>query len=448
MKKHMSIKARITLWYAALILFICAAALFSLFAISSYAQDMHCKETLESATVIIMDEMEIEHGIMEIDADIDDVPGVYAALFDMQGELIYGRRWAELPFEEGSIRHAQERGHSYWIQDTLLHVADLEPVWLRLYMAASLPMNTLQAVVRYGLWLMPLLAAVALLGGYLITARAFAPVKEMSCMAASIAGGDDLSGRVEMVGIQGERDELRALAGTLNGMLERLECAFERERQFASDVAHELRSPLNAMQVQGEFALGCADTAEKDEAVARMLQKNEEMIRLVNQLLMIARLDAGQMEMEDGVVLASLIERVAEDMEVVAQEKQIHIETDLRDVRVCGNQSMLARVMINLVDNAIRYGREGGYVRIELMREAKQAVIRVQDDGCGMEKEALEYIFDRFWRADGSRETAGTGIGLSIVRAAVRAHGGELAAESELGQGSCFTVWLPAEKII
>lgn len=446
MRKQTSIKVRITVWYAALIVFICAAALFSLFAISHYAQDEHCRETLESATVIIMDEMEIEHGVMEIDADIDDVPGVYAALFDLQGELIYGRKWVELPFEEGRIRRAEENGYSYLVRDTMLSVPNVEPVWLRLYMAADLPMNIWQAVVLYGLWLMPLLAAVALLGGYLITARAFRPVAEMSRMASSIVGGGDLSGRVQASDVPDSRDELQALAGTLNGMLERLQNAFERERQFTSDVAHELRTPLNAMQAQGEYALGCADEEEKDEAISHMLQKNEEMRQLVNQLLMIARLDAGQMEMESGVALAPLIAGVAEDLEIVAQEKGIDIETSLEDISVCGNRSMLARVIINLVDNAIRYGREGGFVRISLLLEDEEAVIRVQDDGCGMDEAALEHVFERFWRADSARATAGTGIGLSIVQAVVKAHGGRIGVTSTPDEGSCFTVGIPLKK--
>ena len=443
MKKRMSIKGRITLWYAALIVFICAAAMFSLFAISSYAQDTHCRETLESATVIIMDEMEIEHGIMEIDSDIDDVPGVYAELFDTQGELIYGRRWADLPFEEASIRRAVEDGHSYMVRDTLLSVPDLEPVWLRLYMAADLPMNTLQAVISYGLWLVPLLAAVALLGGYLITARAFRPVGEMSRMAAFIAGGGGLTGRVSVSGDADSRDELQALAGTLNGMLERLEKAFERERQFASDVAHELRTPLNAMQTQGEYALDCADMKEKDDAVARMLEKNEDMRQLVNQLLMIARLDAGQIEMEESIALKPLIEGIREDLEIVALEKQIRFETDLEDAFVRGNRSMLARVFINLADNAIRYGRENGRVSLKLAQEGEEVVISVQDDGEGIAPQALERVFERLWRGDSARTTQGTGIGLAIVKSAARMHGGSAQASSELGAGSIFTIRLP-----
>ena len=445
MKRQLSIKSRITLWYAALMLFICAAALFSLFAIADHAQDEHCRETLENATVIIMDEMEIEHGLMEIDADIDEVPGVYAALFGMDGELVYGRNRAALPFEEGPMRRAKGGEHSYWIKDTLIQVPDLAPVWLRVYMAADLTATATLAVAHYGFWLLPLLSMLALWGGYRITSRAFRPVGEMSQLAASIADGGDLSARLAQDREEAGKDELQALAGTLNGMLSRLQGAFERERQFTSDVAHELRTPLHPMQAQGEYALSCEAMEEKDDAIARMLEKNEEMRALVSQLLMIARLDAGQMEMEDDVALAPLLESIAEDLEPVAQEKNIRITTELEDVRMHGNRAMLARAAVNLADNAIRYGREGGSVRISLNQEDGEAVIRVADDGCGMDAAELEHVFDRFWRADSARSTAGTGIGLAIAQAAARAHGGEIAAQSAPGKGSCFTIRLPAK---
>jgi len=446
MKKRLSIKARITLWYAALIVFICAAALFSLFAIMDYAQDEHCRRTLENAAVIIMDEMEIEHGLMEIDADIDEVPGVYAALFDISGELIYGRSRAELPFEEGTMRRAQADGYSYMVRDTMITVPDMEPVWLRIYMAADLTATAAWAAAHYGFTVLALLSVLALAGGYLITARAFRPVREMSRLAASIADGGDLTARVDVSDAPDTRDELHALSGTLNGMLERLESAFERERQFTSDVAHELRTPLNAMQVQGEYALSCAQMQEKDEAVVRMLEKNEQMRALVGQLLTLARLDAGQMDKEDGVALAPMIREIAEDLTPVAQEKGVVIETALEDAAVFGSRAMLARAVINLADNAIRYGREGGSVFISLTKENEEAVISVSDDGCGMSEAALLHVFDRFWRADSARTTEGTGIGLAIARAAVRAHGGEITAQSRVGGGSRFTIRLPLEK--
>lgn len=443
---RMSIKARITLWYAALMLALCAAALLSLFALADKAQIAHARNTLESATAVILDELEIEHGRLEIDSDLDEIPNVYASLFDADGGLIYGRRRVDLPFAEGRMRRAQAGEHSWYVLDTQLTVPDSAPVWLRVYMSSELLLSAARATAQAGLWLMPLLALIALGGGYVIARGALRPVKEMTQVAAAIADSGCLDERTALSGYEGGRDELHALAATFDSMLKRLRRAFERERQFTSDAAHELRTPLNAMRIQGEYALTLKRAEEKDEAIGRMLEKNEEMRLLVDQLLMIARLDAGQMPMEDDVALSPLLARVAEDMDVVAQERGIRMETALEDVHVRGNPAMLTRAAVNLVDNAIRYGREGGWVRVSLAGEETDAVIRVQDDGDGIAPEALAHVFERFWRGDRARSTAGTGIGLAIVQAAAQAHGGSAHAQSELGRGSCFSIRLPKKE--
>lgn len=443
MKKRLSIKARITLWYAALIVIICVSAVLVLFRASQYAQTAYCRDTLQSASVVILDELEIEHGVIEIDEDIDEVPNVYAALFDLEGNLVYGRRRVEMPFEEGVVRDARHDDHDWMILDTRIDVQGHEPLWLRLHMSADLSTGISRRMLRLGMWMLPLLSLLALLGGYAITRRALLPVKQMTQAAAAIADGKDLSQRSTLEGYHAGGDELHALAHTLEAMLNRLETSFEHERRFTGDAAHELRTPLNAMATQGEYALTCESLEEKDEAIVRMLEKNEEMRQLVDQLLLIARLDAGQIPMDESVNLRQMLENVAEDLQPVADEKNIRIQTQADEICVQGNRAMLTRAVINLVDNAIRYGREGGYVRIALEKQMDHAVICVADDGVGMSKEALEHVFERFWRGDSARTTQGTGIGLAIVRAAARAHGGDAAAESAPGEGSSFVIALP-----
>lgn len=439
----LSIKARITLWYAALMMIICAAALLCLALMSVHAQKTYCRDTLESARVVILDEMEIEHGLLEIDSDIDEVPNVYAALFDLQGGLIYGRKRVDAPFEAGEMRSMDGGGHRWVILDERIDVQGYEPVWLRLHLSADLSKGVAQALVMQGLWMLALLSLVALWGGYRITRRALRPVGEMSKVAAAIARSGSPSARVREYA--GGGDELHALSDTFNEMLDRLEAAFELERRFASDAAHELRTPLNAMAAQGEYALSRSTAEEKDEAILKMLGKNEEMRQLVDQLLMITRLDAGQVPMESKVALGQLVAGVAEDLEPVAAERGIHLVTSLSSLTVRGNRAMLTRVLVNLTDNAIRYGREGGCVRLALLEEEECAVIRVEDDGEGIAPDALEHVFERFWRGDSARSTQGTGIGLAIVHAAVRAHGGSVSVQSTLGEGSCFTIRLPKE---
>ena len=441
----LSIKARITLWYAALLVTICLSGLLFLFAASRHAQTVYCRDTLKSAMFVILDELEVEHGVIEIDTDIDEVPNVYAALFDLDGNLLYGRRRVQAPFEQDTMRAAEGDGHKWMIMDSLIDVPTHEPVWLRLHISADLSSGVAQSTVMAGLLLLPLLSVFALLGGYLLTRRAMRPVLRMTQAAVSIADGKDLSQRSRLGGYDEGGDELHALAHTLEAMLSRLEEAFEHERRFTSDAAHELRTPLNAMRTQGEYALSRESAQEKDEAIAQMLDKGEEMRALVDQLLLIARLDAGQIPMQEEIDLTALIDGVAQELEPLAAERDMRMETALEAVKVCGNRAMLMRAVINLADNAIRYGREGGLIRISVSRTGSEVVICVSDDGEGIAQDALEHVFERFWRADKARTTPGTGIGLAIVRAAALAHGGDAAVQSTLGEGSSFTIRLPAK---
>lgn len=446
MKKRLtlSVKARITLWYAVLLVAICVLAVLLVLGISEHAIDTYSRDTLKSAAVVLMDEMEVEHGMLEIDTDLEEVPNVYASLFKEDGALIYGRRRVNLPFEDGAVRQTQWSGHSWYVHDVKLDIPERGGVWLRLYLSSDVSAGVYDALAHYGVWLLPLLGLVALGGGYLITARAFRPVKEMTQLASSIAGGGDLSRRVATEeGRSG--DELHTLAATFNAMLERLQHAFEHERQFTSDAAHELRTPINAMRIQGEYALTQESGEEKDEAIVRMLEKNEEMHALVSQLLMIARMDAGQTPLADPCDLAQMIMQAAEDMQPVADERGVRIETQIpaQPCIVQGNRAMLMRALINLTDNAIRYGKENGLVRIALQADEEDLRMTVSDDGPGIDQADLPHVFERFWRADSARTSQGTGIGLAIVRAVARMHGGEAYAESGMGKGSSFTIRLP-----
>lgn len=444
-RKSLSIKARITLWYAVGLFAMLALAMLVLAAISDRATQSYYSDTLRSAAVIMMDEMEIEHGLFEIDDDLEDVPNVYASLFELDGRLIYGRRRIEEAFEAGTVRLVEANGHRWYIHDTLIDLPDRDDVWMRLHMSSDVTADVYRSVQHVGVWALPLLALIALAGGYWLTARAFAPVRRMSALAASIADGGDLSRRIELPETPG-RDELDALGTTLNDMLARLEKAFVHERQFTSDAAHELRTPLSAMRMQGEYALSRSNTAEKDEAIERMLEKNEEMRALVGQLLLIARMEAGQMSREDVCDLAQMIRKIAEDMEPVAQEKGMTIRTETVPCEVVCSRAMLTRAVVNLVDNAIRYGRDSGDILLSLSMNGASAVISVQDDGPGMDAHTAAHVFERFWRGDAARSTAGSGIGLSIVQAIAKAHGGRAAVSSEPGRGSCFTLEIPAGK--
>ncbi|HIU15300.1 MAG TPA: HAMP domain-containing protein [Candidatus Ventricola intestinavium] len=438
--KRLPIKARVTLWYAALLMALCVLLFIILMTAADMTARTYHQQKLEDATAFVLEELSEDDGDLEIDSDIHDIPNVYASLFETDGRLIYGNARVDLPFEEGTLRRAQTATHSWYVLDTLITFEKRGDVWLRMYTSADASWNAMRAVLRYGFWLFPALMVVALVGGYVLTARAFSPVKEMTRLAASIAGGEDLSRRI---GMTGSRDELCALAGVMDAMLERLEHSFARERRFTADVAHELRTPLHAVATQCEYALSRPEREEKDEALRKILQKNGEMTALIGQLLMLARVESGQMPQEDACSLSEMVAEIAQDMEPVAAEKGMRIQTQLCSFTMKGNRALLARAFINLVDNAIRYGREGGTLRIAMRRGEEGVCLRFEDDGRGIAQQDLSMIFERFWRADRSRATQGTGIGLSIVKSVVKAHAGTLSVTSELGKGTCFTLCFP-----
>ena len=438
----LSIKGRITLWYAALLALICAAVIFALAAASERAAMAYYTKTLESAAFILRDEMEVEHGLLEIDSDIDDVPNVYAALFNEAGDLIYGRAWVSLPFEEGNVRVAHEAGHSWYVYDTHVAVPGYDSVWLRMHMSSDVSDSVRASVMHEGFFVLAVLAILALLGGYILTRRAFAPVQRMNAVAESIARGEDLSARIPLEDAE-QGDELHALGHTINAMLMRLEESFRREAQFTADAAHELRTPLNRIVTQGEYALSREAEEEKDEAIARVLETAQEMNALISQLLLLSRVDAGQTPMTDECGLGEMVTQIAEDMLPLMQERRMTLHVETAACVMTGNRALLSRMMINLLDNAIRYGREGGEIAISMRREAGQVNITVRNEGDGLEPQELERVFTRFWRADSARATSGTGIGLSLVMSAAKAHGGSVRAESEPGVWAAFTVTLP-----
>ena len=169
--RRLSIKTRVTLWYALLLILICALILGLMVAAAERTAWDYCLETLKSASAIVMDETEYEHGELEIDADIDDVPNVYASLFEADGRLIYGRVWVDAPFEAGVMRRIDGAGSSWYIYDTLLTYSWRDDVYLRLHMNADMSLNAYTSMIQRGFWLFPLTAALALLGGMALKYR-------------------------------------------------------------------------------------------------------------------------------------------------------------------------------------------------------------------------------------------------------------------------------------
>jgi signal transduction histidine kinase len=303
-----------------------------------------------------------------------------------------------------------------------------------------------------------ILLLISILGGYWLASRALRPVRMITQMANEI-NATDLRRRLNLK----RRDEFGALAATFDQMLARLEAAFKRQTQFAADASHELRTPLTIIDLEVNRALTQLQTPEEYRQVLELIQaENEQMSYIVDNLLTLARADTGQIVLHrEEVDLSDIALACVERLLTLACQSQVTISTgELPELLVSGDPQYLSRMLINLVENAIKYTSGiGTHVHVDLACERAQwGVIRVQDDGPGIAEEHLPFLFDRFYRVDKARTHSskglaeahpareapgGTGLGLAITQWIVQAHGGSIRVESKIGTGSLFEVRLP-----
>ncbi|WP_407353619.1 ATP-binding protein [Luteimonas sp. R10] len=240
--------------------------------------------------------------------------------------------------------------------------------------------------------------------------------------------------------------EVRPLVDSFNTLLQRLDHALQNERQFLSEAAHELRTPLAALLTQAQVALHSSDPDDTRRALGRLIRGIERTSRLAQQLLDSARVESGRGEDRQGVDLAQVIAMVAQEFELVSARKRQRILLDTRPCTVTGNLDDLGILVRNLLDNGLRYGHEGGRVEIACRQAADGAsVLTVRDDGPGVVDGERERIFERFFRGSNGNGERGSGIGLSLVARIARAHGARVQAESGLdGRGFGVRLVFPA----
>jgi heavy metal sensor kinase len=293
---------------------------------------------------------------------------------------------------------------------------------------------------------LPLLVLLASLLGYWLSGRSLAPVSRIIETAKSI-GVQSLSRRLEL---PKAHDELRQLTETLNAMLERIEKSFQKITQFTADASHDLRTPLAIIRTSSEIALRRPRSGpEYREALSRILKTSVETCELLENLLTLARADAGAAGLEMQLLdLGTNVRRAQERALVLSAEKPVHLtaQTPSAPVWVKADSVAIDRLLLILIDNAVKYTPAGGRCTIELSHDCEHAHISVRDTGIGISQPDLERIFERFARADvaRSRETPGAGLGLAIARWITEIHGGSIGAESQLGAGSVFHVRLPS----
>jgi heavy metal sensor kinase len=382
--------------------------------------------------------------------------GWWARLFDHEGRILWNSHNAPLPplpvspFESYdrivSHNHYRKINHRFdspglprWIVRVGVSFAPIEADIQRL--TAQIAMIGLVAIL-----LTPI-------GAFFLAGRATQPIATIIDTARKMQP----QSLRERLPSRGTRDELDRLADTINGLLDRIHAYINRNREFTSNAAHELRSPLAAIRSSLEVALDTDRSIDVYKSLlADVLEQCEELSNLVNQLLTLSETDAGlALGAEESVDLAELVERSVQMFQGVADVTGVRLTLVPAngETRVRGQTSRLRQVVNNLIDNAIKFTPPGGHVTVRLgaSHSNGRVLLSVADTGEGIAPADLPHIFERFYRADRSRRRTdgprGTGLGLSICEAIVQSHGGELTVHSELARGSTFTVSLPMDSV-
>jgi heavy metal sensor kinase len=289
----------------------------------------------------------------------------------------------------------------------------------------------------------PTSISVAIIVGYFMAKKSLKPVDQIRRAAVNISS-NNLDERID---IKGRKDELGRLAETFNAMIARLKDSFQRINQFSIDVSHELKTPLTILKGETEVVLRKdRDNGEYINLLQSNLEEIDRMARIIDDLLLLSKADTKDMKLNiENISLRDLVADVCMNMKIFANNKEISLIIDeLADVRLIGDELKLRRMLWNIMENGIKYTPKGGVVNVSSYTNKGYVCINVKDSGMGISKDDIEYIFDRFYRADRSRKReSGSGLGLSISKWIAEAHKGVIEVTSQPSKGSQFLIKLP-----
>jgi heavy metal sensor kinase len=456
-----SVRVRLTLWYAGVLaLSLIAFALVIYYAagdIFHEHQDESLRSTAQTVASAYVEEIGETHSLATagqvVLAEIT-FPDRYVQLTDNAGEPVAASAnlsGSTVTIPSAVLTEARAKGFSHatvnGLRIAVVPLASDQPLG---YAAVAEPLsvveNGLSELRRYlyaGVLLVLLLASG---GGYFLARKSLAPIASMNSQTQRISA-ENLSARLD---VTNSRDELGRLATTINDLLARLENSFNEQQRFIADASHELRTPLAVLRGETEVALGKTRSVEEYQQSLWLIQDEAERLsRIVEDLFILARqpINTRAALHKERLSLNDTVRDCARAAQVLAMRKgvRLSLENDFPSISLNGDEELIKRMLLNLLDNAVKYTPEGGEISLSLERQNGNAEIVVRDTGVGIPTMDQARVFDRFFRVDKARARTlgGAGLGLSIAQWIVEVHGGEISVASVPGEGSTFTVLLP-----
>lgn len=445
--RRLKIRTRMTLWFTLSTALITGLLFTALHTMTAALLDQMLEDDLALALEQISAQVEREGGGLVYEDETPISPGISYYVMEGSGSELFSHgediaQFDGAPIQEGAFTRL-ECGREQWlVLDSFPFMVEGEIVRVRAAVSCLQNQRTLRAMRTVFFVTLPLLALLTAVIGFLLMGRSLRPIRQMIAGARRIAAGG-VAGRLPSAPLD---DELGELTDTLNRMLDALDGAFKRERRFTSDASHELRTPVTVVRACAEELMAReALPAAAQMPLNTILTECRRMQRLIEQMLTLTRGQEGRISLEkERISVQDVLESVACAVEEAASAAGIRIELDVpAGLTIVADQSLFSQLMLNLTENAVKYGRQNGRIRLSAQEEPGKILLCVQDDGIGISAKDLPHIFERFFRADTARDRSGTGLGLSIAQWIAQSHGGVVTAESTPGAGTAFFVHWP-----
>jgi heavy metal sensor kinase len=450
---------RLTLWYAG-IFTVSSFVAFLLFytLITSFIRERTDQELLGQvnrfSALLAADGVEAVKTTAVIEAQAAGVKKVFFRLLTQGGQVFSSSNmsyWKDISIDEDAITQLLKGDRPVFAtvsipgrqEEVRILYALISPsIILQVGQAMESYSRFLDAFQRIFILTMTFLIVVAAGVGWFMARRAVSGVEAVTRTAQKISGGT----LEERVPVKTRGDEIDQLATTFNQMLDRIQTLLTEIKEMSDNIAHDLRSPITRIRGTAEVTLTTGKSlGDYENLAASTIEECDRLLSMINTMLLISKAEAGVDKLlREEIDFAMLTREACELFEPSAEDQGVTLNCMVPDgARVFGDARMFQRMLSNLLDNAIKYTPSGGRVTVSLMETDARAQVSVQDTGCGISPADLPRIFERFYRCDQSRSKPGIGLGLSLARAIARAHGGDITAASNPGQGSTFTVTLP-----
>ncbi|MDD3521074.1 MAG: HAMP domain-containing sensor histidine kinase [Actinomycetota bacterium] len=447
--KKLTIKTRITLWYALLLLFILVIFNVFIYMVTSRILMKNNEDLLLEDTRQVFSIIQSEGYLLRFETPYKIIAtNSYFVIFDSSGKTSLASEIQpeiiSLPIEKEQVRYVSVNNIRWVVADTAIKIDDKTVGWVRVSRSLEFTMSLLKNLKIIIFVSIPFYILLASFGGFFLASRALRPIDRITKIAKEISKGD-LSRRIKM---KNSNDEVGRLADTFDEMLDKLESSIKKERQFASDASHELRTPIAVINAQVEQALSSKRKVDEyREALNTVGNEGRKMNHIISQLIMIYRSEEGRYKFNfESIELNEIISDIVEEFKTIADTKKIKINfKPNNNIMIKADQTLITRLFINLIENAIKYTGENGEISINTGKDDKNANVIIDDTGIGIAQKDMPYIFDRFYQAESSRSENGTGLGLSIVKWIINIHKGFIDVKSNVNKGTTFIIKLPID---